>query len=354
MDVVDQKILNQLQFDFPLDLCPYQKIGEAVGIPEGEVLERIGRLRGERVIREISAIFDTRNLGHTSSLVAMKIDEAGLKGAAKKINDFPGVSHNYKREAAFNLWFTVAVPPGRDLNETVKILAFEADAESTLVLPTLRLFKIGVRLDVTGESTGLEQEEPQQFKQVRRDFSREEIQTIRALQQDLPLEPRPFKSIAARIGVPEEEVFRILHSFINEGVMRRYAAVLYHRRAGFAFNGMGVWKVPPDQVETFGLKMGSFRGVSHCYHRPAYPEWPYSLYTMVHGKKKEDCEKIIQGISEAVGIADYRILYSTVEYKKERIEYFSPKFDAWYAGHACPDRYLPRNLRLIEPRDTMG
>src|SRR3989338_331369 len=145
MDAADKKILNKLQFDFPLDLCPYLRIAEAVGIAEAELLERIGRLRAANIIRQISAIFDTRNLGYTSSLVAMRIPAEGPSAAARRINEFPGVSHNYKREDHFNLWFTVAVPTGRDLNETVRILAYEADAETTLLLPTLKLFKIGVK-----------------------------------------------------------------------------------------------------------------------------------------------------------------------------------------------------------------
>ena len=92
--------------------------------------------------------------------------------------------------------------------------------------------------------------------------------------------------------------------------------------------------------------MGSFRGVSHCYHRPAYPEWPYALYTMVHGMKEEDCEKIIQGISEATGIKEYKILYSTVEYKKDRIDYFSDSFDGWYSQHRLPAGAAP-HLRTV-------
>lgn len=348
MDEVDKRILNKLQFDFPLDLQPFLRIAEGVGTTEADVIERIGRLRSQNVIRQISAIFDTRNLGYTSSLVAMRVPSEKLSSSAKRISDFPGVSHNYKREDHFNLWFTVAVPTGRDLNETVKIMAYEAEAETTLILPTLKLFKIGVKLDMTGQSDGLEQEGRQQFKRVRRGFSEEEIEIVRALQQDLGLVSHPFENVAKRIGVSESEVFRIMQAFIEEGIMRRYAAVLYHRKAGFTFNGMGVWKVPKEKIEELGWKMGSFRGVSHCYERPIYPEWPYALYTMVHGMKQEDCGKILQAISEATGQTDFKVLYSTVEFKKDRIEYFSEGFDDWYDNHSYPTQFAPRNLRHLE------
>lgn len=348
MDDLDKKLLTKIQFNFPLDRRPYLKLAEQLQTTEEEVIRRLGQLLDQKVIRQISAIFDTRNLGYTSSLVAMRIPAEELSQVARRINTFPGVSHNYKRENQFNLWFTVAVPPGRDLNETVKIMAYEADAETTLILPTLKLFKIGVKLDVTGTSDGLVQEAKQEFKRVRRTFGEKEIEIVKALQKDLELVPRPFALIADQIGVTEDQVFAIMEAFIQEGVMRRYAAVLHHRKAGFAYNGMGVWQVPEERIEELGWQMGSFRGVSHCYQRPVYPEWPYALYTMVHGMKQEECEKIIQGIAEASGMTEYKILYSTVEYKKDRIDYFSDCFDEWYASHASPSQYVPRNLRALE------
>ncbi len=348
MDNLDKKLLTKIQFDFPLDLQPFNRLAGELQSTEAEVINRLQQLRDQNVIRQISAIFDTRNLGYTSSLVAMRIPPELLSSSARKINEFPGVSHNYKRENFFNLWFTVAVPPGRDLNDTIRILAFEANAETTLILPTMKLFKIGVKLDMTGESNGLTEEGRQQFKRVRRPLSREEREIVKALQRDLDLISRPFKPVAEKIGVPESEVFRIMKAFMEEGIMRRYAAVLHHRKAGFTHNGMGVWKVPEDRIEELGWKMGSYRGVSHCYQRPTYPEWSYSLYTMVHGMSEADCEVIIQGISEATGLKEFLILYSTVEYKKDRIDYFSDNFDEWYAAHSIPAQYVPKNLRALE------
>ncbi|MBI2981249.1 MAG: Lrp/AsnC family transcriptional regulator [Deltaproteobacteria bacterium] len=347
MDDLDKKLLTKIQFDFPLDLRPFLRLAEQIRTTEEEVIARLAQLRKENVIRQISAIFDTRNLGYTSSLVAMRIPSEKLSAGARMINAFPGVSHNYKRENHFNLWFTVAVPPGRDLNETVRIMACEAEAETTLVLPTLKLFKIGVRLDVTGKSDGLEQEGRQEFKRVRRTLSTEEREIVKALQQDLRLIPHPFEPAARQIGISEGEVFGLMKRMTDEGIMRRFAGVLHHRKAGFAFNGMGVWKVPPEKIEELGYQMGSYRGVSHCYQRPTYPEWDYSLYTMVHGMKQEDCERIIQGIAEATGIKDYLILYSTVEYKKDRIDYFCDEFDEWYKTHTVPPSFKPV-LRTVE------
>ncbi|MDO8462260.1 MAG: AsnC family transcriptional regulator [Deltaproteobacteria bacterium] len=348
MDSLDRQICTILQSDFPLDLQPFLRVAEKVGISEDEVLRRIGELRKTSVIREISAIFDTRNLGFISTLVAMQIPEENLSKAARAINEFPGVSHNYKREDHFNLWFTVAVPPGRDLNDTIQVMAYEAGALATLILPTLKLFKIGVRLDMTGKTDSLEREAPQQFKRVRRSLTEKEVELVRALQEDLEAVSHPFQRMATRIGVSELEVLGIIHSLMEEGIMRRFAAVLYHRKAGFAFNGMGVWRVPEEKIATLGPVMGSFRGVSHCYWRPTYQEWSYSLYTMVHGMNQNDCEKIIETVSKETGITDYKILYSTIEYKKERITYYSTAFDDWYKAHTIPQSYIPEKFRHLD------
>jgi siroheme decarboxylase len=111
MDGLDKDILNLIQREFPLEREPFAAIGREVGIGGGEVIRRIETLKRGRVIRQISAIFDTRVLGYESSLVAAKIPPEALNEGAKAINSHPGVSHNYERNNEFNLWYTVAVPP---------------------------------------------------------------------------------------------------------------------------------------------------------------------------------------------------------------------------------------------------
>jgi DNA-binding Lrp family transcriptional regulator len=110
--------------------------------------------------------------------------------------------------------------------------------------------------------------------------------------------------------------------------------VLAHRKAGFTFNGMGVWKVPEERISEVGALMGSYAGVSHCYQRPTYPDWPYNLFSMTHGRTKDECEAVLRSISEEAGISEYIVLYSTKEYKKVRVSYFTPEIYAWEAIHA--------------------
>jgi DNA-binding Lrp family transcriptional regulator len=111
--------------------------------------------------------------------------------------------------------------------------------------------------------------------------------------------------------------------------MRRFAAVLRHRELGFNANGMGVWAVPPDQQDSFGATAATFPAVSHCYLRPTYPDWPYSIFTMVHARSRDECEQTLANIALATGIREYTSLYSTLEYKKVRVRYFTGEIDAW-------------------------
>jgi DNA-binding Lrp family transcriptional regulator len=137
--------------------------------------------------------------------------------------------------------------------------------------------------------------------------------------------------MAERLGIPEQAFLDAATHLKTQGYMRRMAAVLRHREAGFRANAMGVWVVPPDRAEGVGAVMASFAAVSHCYLRPAYPDWPYNVFTMVHGQTPADCQAAIDAMSQATGIDEYALLYSTVEYKKTRLRYFTPDIGAWEA-----------------------
>ena len=338
MDDLDKRLLNRIQSEFPLVARPYQHLGEPLGLSETEVIARVKALRAERIIRQVSAIFDTKSLGYKSSLVAMRLHPDRISEGARIINEHPGVTHNYERNHEYNLWFTIAVPPTSDLEKTVDRLHELAGAHTTRVMYTLRLFKIGVNLDMTGERPPDATSTPE-YGEDHRARAREsalspiDIGVIRELQEDLAVEPRPFQAIAERIGTDEAGLFEAAEDLQRRGFLRRFAAILYHRKAGFKANGMGVWAVPPDDVLQTGQKMATFSAVSHCYQRPTYPDWPYNVFTMVHGRSEDECEEILRAISQATGVSNYISLYSTREYKKTRVRYFTPEMEEWEAKH---------------------
>ncbi len=147
-------------------------------------------------------------------------------------------------------------------------------------------------------------------------------QAVRALQRDLPLLPHPFLPLAEEAGLGEAELLDMGRGFLERGIMRRYSAQLHHIKAGYTANGMGCWVVPASQVVAVGRKLAQSPRVTHCYQRPTYPHWPYSLFTMVHGPSREECQEVVADLSREVGVADYTLLYSTRELKKTRVRYF--------------------------------
>jgi len=339
LDELDKRLLNLMQGSFPTARRPYQHVAAEAGVTEDDVITRVERLIDERIIRQVTPIFDTRALGYSSMLVAAKVDPENPWRAAKVINDHPGVSHNYLRNHDFNIWFTIATEPDSPLglDGTLDVLGRIAGAESIRQLPTLRLFKIRMDLEMEGGTEDLAkaveaappaETEPQPYDEF-------DVAVIRALQGDMPVIPEPYAPAAEELGISQERLLTHLQGMQERRLLRRVAAILFHRRAGFSANGMGVWKVPDERIMELGPRMAAFRGISHCYQRPTYQDWPYSVFTMAHGRSKDECDAILDSIASATGITDRTTLYSSTEFKKIRLLYFTEDYRDWerkYAG----------------------
>jgi siroheme decarboxylase len=339
LDELDKRLLNLMQSSFPIARRPYAEVAVAAGISEQEVIARVRHLLDERIIRQVTPIFDTRALGYSSMLVAAKVDPENPWRAANVINEHPGVSHNYLRSHEFNIWFTIATEPNSPLglDGTLEVLGRIAGAESIRQLPTLRLFKIRMDLEMeagTDELARAVQALPPAETEAQA-YDEFDIEVIRALQGDMPVIEEPYAPAAAELGISMGKLLTHLHGMQERNLLRRVAAILFHRRAGFSANGMGVWKVPDDQIMEIGPRMAAFRGISHCYQRPTYEDWPYSVFTMAHGRSKEECDAILDTIAQETQIAERATLYSSTEFKKIRLLYFTEDFRAWerkYAG----------------------
>ena len=288
LDETDKRLMNLLQSSFPLDPEPFALVASEAELELADVLARTQRLLENRIIREITPIFDTRALGYESMLVAAKVDAENPQRAAKVVNAHPGVSHNYLRTHDFNLWFTIATPPDSKLglSGTLEALMEEAGAESMRELPTLTLFKINMNLEMEKGTEALastvEAAPPRELEM--QPYDADDIATIQALQGPMAAVERPYDEAAAELGLTTEDLLERLRGMVDRKILRRVAAILYHRRAGFSANGMGVWKVPEDQILEVGGRMAAFRGISHCYQRPTYEDWPYSVFTKAHGR----------------------------------------------------------------------
>ncbi len=338
LDELDRRLLNLMQGSFPLDPRPYAAVARAAEIPEEQALERVRRLLEERIIRQVTPIYDTRALGYSSMLVAAKIDPEHPWRAAKIVNAHPGVSHNYLRNHEFNMWFTLATEPDSPLGleGTLEVLQRLTGAESIRQLPTLKLFKIRMDLEMEGDTKALASEGALQEEAVLEAVAYDErdIAVISATQGDMPVVSEPYAPAAQRLGMEVGELLEHMAGMRERGLLRRVAAILFHRRAGFSANGMGVWRVPPERIMELGPRMASYRGISHCYQRPTYKDWPYSVFTMAHGRSKEECDAILDAIAEQTGIEERATLYSSTEFKKIRLLYFTDDYKRWEAQNA--------------------
>ena len=328
MDDTDRKLLNHLQSSFPLSPYPYSDIARALGLSQDETLARIRDLKERGILRQVSAIFDSKRLGYRSTLAALRLPFSELDRAGAVVSRHPGVSHNYARNHIYDLWFTITLPASQSLEEEVSRLALEAGAQSFLILPMVRQFKLDARFDMITEEAGSSETAtseadgtPQAADTMPASLSPLEMEAVKELQEDLPVEERPFKAMAERLDLSEVGLLSLARDFQERGIMRRYSAQLRHRQAGFIANAMGCWIVPEERMESAGRSMAAFAQVTHCYQRPTYPDWPYSLFTMIHAQSRAGCEAVASDISRGACVTDFILLFSMQEYKKARVKY---------------------------------
>lgn len=322
-------LLAAVQEGFPLCERPFAALGERARISEEEAIALYRQLKEEKIIRQTSAILDTKRLGYDSSLVAFMMDGEKLEEAAALINTHPGVSHNYQRAHDFNLWFTMAVPPdsAMGLASTVEWLSQKVGAKKAMILPTLRMFKIAVKLDVAKTAETKEKVVAKTVQPV--ELTPLHYRLIAQIQEDLAPCDEPFSGMIERLGVDATAFFALVDDLAKGGYMRRYATILNHRQAGFVANAMVVWDVEDEVAQEIGARAAEFSAVSHCYLRPRYEGWPYNLFTMTHASSVEELEALIAQMAEEIGAKGHFVLSSLKEYKKVRIKYFTDDMYEW-------------------------
>lgn len=329
-DQRDRELLGALQGEIPLVSTPFAVIGQLIDMSEKEVIKRTERLKREGVVKQISAQFDMRSIGYKSCLVAARVNPERVDDAASVISAYPGVTQNYRRNNDLNLWFSIAVAPSSKLglDRTIEILGEEAECEAVRPLPTVKLYKSTAAEG--GEMHLMDTDAQNEFAPL----TPVEIEAVRLLQRDLPLQPRPFDSLSRTSGVPSDELLIAARGMQKRNQIRRFSAVIQPRKPGFVASAMGVWIVPSDRTDEYGMKLSQHRAVSHCYLRRVYSDWPYNLYTTVHGRSVDECESIINDLAIDTELSEKQALYPTKEYKKARIIFFAREADEWEEAHA--------------------
>jgi len=340
MDSIDRALLNAIQNHFPIAVHPYEILGLAVGTTEEDAFKRIQHLRQEGIIRRLGGVFDSRRLGYFSTLCTAKVPEEKIPTLAKLLEEIPGVTHNYIRNHDYNVWFTLIARTKAVAESILQTIRDVVGVQDIYSLPATELFKINVNFDFdlsdeeTSQDEGVDplgdtSVEDADLRIIGKpkdsspyELNSEDIALIRVLQGNLPDSITPYSVLAEDLHWPVEDVIVIAGRLLEAEVVRRFGAVLRHQKAGFVANAMGVWQVNPEQAAEVGKIMARFKEVSHCYQRPTLPDWPYSHFTMIHGRTVEDCGEVMKRISLATGVTTYSMLFSTAELKKSSMQYF--------------------------------
>ncbi|MGK2855906.1 MAG: siroheme decarboxylase subunit alpha [Thermoanaerobaculia bacterium] len=325
VDQRDHELLSALQGEIPVTSTPYAILGQQIEMSEKEVIKRAEKLKRAGILRRISVVFNTRALGYQTCLVAARVPEAMVDHAAATINLHPGVFQNYRRNHDYALWFSLALPPDSSLGleRTVELLASEAGCEETRLFPTIRLYA------PEGESEEATTNAP---------LDAEEIDFVKLLQSELPLQTRPFDALARRVGLPEDRFFEAVLRFHERGQIRRLVATVQQRKHPFQTNAMSVWAVPAEGVDEFAASLIEHPAVLRCYIRPTYPDWPYNVFATIHTRSVDECEGIVSEIAASTGITKTQTLFPTREYKNTRVALFSPDNAEWEAARSGEGR----------------
>ena len=346
-----RRILAIIQDDFPIERRPFDALSGRLGMAAGEVLAEVRGMVASGTIRRLGAVFDSRRLGYVSTLVAAKVPAERLDEAAAMVSAVPGVTHNYARRHAYNLWFTLTARSQDELEATLAQLRRGSALSEMHSLPALAIYKSRVVFSMddqpAGDSTSAEAQpraavphelpgrvaQPPSAGQVPQVAASSEAPAvrlddlhramIRLLQSTMPLVEEPFDAWAGQIGVEPDALVDQARRWLAAGVIRRFGAAVAHRKLGFTANGMAVFVVPPDRLDEAGRRLAQERAISHVYVRATMPDWPYNLFAMAHGRSEQEIRQLASRLAAELLIETYDILFSTVEYKKTSVEFFA-------------------------------
>lgn len=315
-----QRVLDAIQSGFPLEHDPYGVLASQLELTREQVIDTVASLRADGTIRRIGASFTSRKLGYSSTLCALAApgDEAEVDRVAALVSAHSEVTHNYLRDGAFNVWFTVIAASPAEVSGILDSIREETGCE-VLSLPATRVYKIQVDFSRKAKQSS-PRETPSSAERVARSFDAGDpfdVALVRAVQGDLGEGEFPF----SELGLDEEQVLSRLREWKADGTVRRFGAFVRHRQMGFAFNGMTVWDVPAADCERVGQAFSELACVSHCYERPRSDAWPYNLYGMVHARTQEELDAHVAEMRALSGL-DCQVLVSRKEYKKTSPVYF--------------------------------
>ncbi len=323
LDAFDAELLSNIQTDFPVVARPFDVLSERFDADAEKILQRVSAMVSDGLIRRLGAVFDSKSLGYVSTLVAAAIPPDRLTDVAEMVSELPGVTHNYRREHRYNLWFTLTSESQTCQAETLAGLKSRTGIDEFHSLPALSVYKIGVNFKVGSGANRTQAPKPASPSAGPvGEFSDQQKKLVRILQESLTVTDCPFDEVAMQLGWSVEQVIDQIQQWRQSGVMRRFGTVMNHRRLGFAANGMAVFRMENDRLDEAAERLVGCDDISHCYHRPAIEGFDYNLYAMVHGKSVAEVRSLVGELAEQISPLAHDVLFSTREFKKVSMRYF--------------------------------
>lgn len=326
MNSLEFRLLNEFQRNWPLEPQPYGVVGEKLGTGESWVLERLAAFQRDGVISRVGAVFAPGTMG-ASTLAALEVPAERLGAVADIVSGFPEVNHNYEREHRINLWFVVTAQSEERLAQVLADIETEARCGALLALRLAEEFRIDLGFDLRGNAAAAELAVPQPAR-APHTLTAQERRLVSALQDGLPLAPRPFAALGDVAGIGEAEALEQIRQWSAGGLIRRLGVIVRHRELGYRANAMVVWDVPDTLVRPLGINLAQQAGVTLCYRRArAQPRWDYNLYCMIHGKSREAVRERLDDIEGRTGLGAFthQILFSLTRFKQTGARYVPAK-----------------------------
>lgn len=333
MNELEQNILAIIQDAFPLEERPYLVLAEQLGSDEQSVFAAVEGLRKSGIIRRIGGVYDSKALGFISRLCAGKVptisagasDDSALNEFAATVNEIPAITHNYVRSHEYNVWFTVIAQSEAEIQKIVDEVCSKTELHDVHILNATKKFKINTVMGAASAPAnriGDEKRrcEPKAKQSPVRILSDSDRTRIRIACTDIPHTLTPFKDWSVTCDELRDD--------IAQKRMRRFGAILRHQEAGFAYNAMvcfanSEFGFQNSELKKAGEILAGKRYISHCYERPSFEGFPYTLYAMMHAQSAEELDRNIKEAAASIGNPDYAVLHSLHELKKTSFRFFA-------------------------------
>ncbi|EMA52951.1 siroheme decarboxylase subunit beta [Halococcus thailandensis] len=329
LDAVDGRLIDDYQSGFPVEERPFRAIGAELDIDEDEALARVESLREQGIFRRFGAVLNPPVIG-SSTLAAVQAPEDRFDEIAEIVNEHRQVNHNYRRDHPWNMWFVVTAG-SRETRDAILADIEERTGCSVLNLPMLTDFYINLEFPVVNgdrfarESSGGGEDVRATAisESATGDLSTLDARLLLAIQGGFPLTATPYRDIAAELDESVEDVIDAIRQLRETGCIKRIGCIVNHVVTGFDANCMVVWDVPDDDLDARGTEVGSLPYVTLCYHRPRRPdqEWPYNLFTMIHGRDAEMVDEKIDELADEHLPYGHERLFSTETLKQTGAQY---------------------------------